>query len=171
MRALIVVLIGCGSSTAPSEPTAAPTSPAPSTTLAPVARRSPRTGEPELTFPGRMHSLDYQWGSTSAWLGQQEAESPAANRTCPDAWPPLSVEVLKALDECLDVAPTPDFIVKVASVDGALVITPRDRCAPAESYLCDADSAYFQCAAKVGRVVPKSASSCWYQLTFATMAR
>lgn len=84
-------------------------------------------------------------------------------------FPPLGSTVLKALDECLDVAPTPDFLFDVTIVDGALAITPRERCDSRETYLCDANSAFFVCARKVAAVLPRTASKCWRGFTFATL--
>jgi hypothetical protein len=86
-----------------------------------------------------------------------------------DAYPPLTVEIMRVLDECLDVASTPDFIVDASMVDHALAITPREHCGRGDEPPCDVSSPYFVCASKVARVAPRTASPCWRELGFVTL--
>lgn len=119
-----------------------------------------------------MSLLDYTWGTTrgSLSLTLDDSASSDVNRACANQYPPLTVEVLKALDACLDVAPTPDFIFYVSPLDGGLALTHLEHCSQQEGYLCDQASAYFVCASKVAAVVQRSAASCWRRFTFVTFA-
>jgi hypothetical protein len=118
--------------------------------------------------------VEYAWGDTKAWLKPGSWTTPAIARTCADALAPLSVDNMKALDECLDVAPSPDFIFEVTLLDGGLAIAPREQCArgvarPADQALCDTSGPFYVCAQKVARIAPRSASPCWRELDFVTL--
>lgn len=123
-----------------------------------------------VTYFGPIYELDYRRGPIRGWLGQRETLDGASTRACVehDVLPQLTTPRLRALEECLRHNPTRDGILGVAEVDGALVLAPRERCSASEAHLCDAKSAYFGCASAVARVVARSVTPCWRQLTFVT---